>query len=103
MCLDGIRRVFLAGVRPLIGLDACHLKGPCQGQLFAVVGWNGNNMMYPIAYGMAESENKESWTWFVENLFECIGTSAEQGWTFITEQQKVYVCLMVFSSFCYVP
>ncbi|XP_028052320.1 uncharacterized protein LOC114256842 [Camellia sinensis] len=52
LCLDGIRRVFLAGVRPLIGLDAFHLKGPCQGQLFAVVGWDGNNMMYPIAYAM---------------------------------------------------
>ncbi|KAL7248867.1 hypothetical protein ACSBR1_011116 [Camellia fascicularis] len=103
VCLDGIIRGFLAGMMPLIGLDACHLKGPCQGQLFATVGCDGNNMMYPIAYAMAESENKESWTWFVENLFECIGTSAEHGWTFITDQQKIYLCLMVFSLFCYVP
>ncbi|XP_028081762.1 uncharacterized protein LOC114283132 [Camellia sinensis] len=60
VCLDGIRRGFLAGVRPLICLDACHLKGPCQGQLFATVGWDGNNMMYPIAYAMAERTGSNS-------------------------------------------
>ncbi|XP_028092974.1 uncharacterized protein LOC114293142 [Camellia sinensis] len=41
VCLNGIKKGFLVGVRPLIGLDACHLKGPCQGQLFAAVGWDG--------------------------------------------------------------
>ncbi|XP_028058575.1 uncharacterized protein LOC114262418 [Camellia sinensis] len=45
-------------------------------------------MMYLVAYAVAESENKESWAWFVKNLFECISTSAEHRWTIITNQQK---------------
>ena len=35
--------------RPLIALDACHLLGPCQGQLMAAIGVDGNDSICPIA------------------------------------------------------
>ena len=34
---------------------------------FHAVGIDGNDGMYPIAYAVAEAENKETWTWFLEN------------------------------------
>ncbi|XP_058725642.1 uncharacterized protein LOC131596928 [Vicia villosa] len=46
--------------RPLIGLDACFLKGDFGGQLMAVVGRDGNNKILPIAYAVVEAETKES-------------------------------------------
>ncbi|KAL7229472.1 hypothetical protein ACSBR2_008057 [Camellia fascicularis] len=90
VCLGAIRRGFLSSVRPLIGLDDCFLKGPCQGQLFAAIGWdgNGNNQMYPIAYVVAKAECKESWTWFIHNLLQDIGPIEEHEWAFMADQQK---------------
>uniref|UniRef100_A0A2N9EX01 Uncharacterized protein n=1 Tax=Fagus sylvatica TaxID=28930 RepID=A0A2N9EX01_FAGSY len=57
VCLDGCKKGFLAGCRPIIGLDACHLKGAVAGQLLAAVGVDGNEGMYPIAYAVAEAES----------------------------------------------
>lgn len=40
---DAQRRGFMSGCRPIIGLDACHLKGPFLGQLMHAVGKDANN------------------------------------------------------------
>ncbi|KAK6151999.1 hypothetical protein DH2020_014634 [Rehmannia glutinosa] len=40
------KRGFLLGCRPIIGLDACFLKGPYGGQLMAAIGRDGNNQMF---------------------------------------------------------
>ena len=43
ICLDGCKRGFLAGCRPIIGLDACHLKTKTGGQLISVVARDPND------------------------------------------------------------
>ncbi|KAH0706247.1 hypothetical protein KY285_010754 [Solanum tuberosum] len=46
---------FLAGCRPIIGVDGCHLKGYQKGgQLLTTVGIDANNNMYPIAFAIVE-------------------------------------------------
>ncbi|KAH0743227.1 hypothetical protein KY290_031220 [Solanum tuberosum] len=62
---------FLAGCRPIIGVDGCHLKG-CQkgGQLLTAVGIDANNNMYHVAFTIVEGELKETWTWFLTLLDE---------------------------------
>ena len=84
MCLDGCKRGFLDGCKPIIGLDACHLKGVVAGQLLAIMGVDGNEGMYPIAYVVAKAESRETWTWFLKNLVGDINT----GWCFVLDQQK---------------
>ncbi|KAG5540314.1 hypothetical protein RHGRI_020523 [Rhododendron griersonianum] len=51
---------FLAGYRPIIGLDGCHLKGIYGGQLLTAVGRDGNDNMFPIAVALVELESKDS-------------------------------------------
>ncbi|CAL2229313.1 unnamed protein product [Prunus armeniaca] len=50
------------GCRPVIGFDACHIKGHHPRQLLSAVGVDHNNGMYPIAYAVAEVENYETWS-----------------------------------------
>ena len=33
ICLEGCKKEFLAGCRPFIGLDACHLKNKSRGAI----------------------------------------------------------------------
>ncbi|XP_071923118.1 uncharacterized protein [Coffea arabica] len=49
MCLEPIKRGFLAGRRKWIGLDGCFLKGPYGRQLLSGVGMDGDNKMFPLA------------------------------------------------------
>ncbi|KAK9997647.1 hypothetical protein SO802_022333, partial [Lithocarpus litseifolius] len=80
VCLDACKRGFLAGCRPLIGIDGCHLKGTTGGQLLVAIGKDGNDNIFPIAYAIVEIENKSSWTWFLQCLLDNIGHVDENGW-----------------------
>lgn len=67
-------RGFLVGCRPYIALDGCHLKGKFNGVLVSATCIDGNNSIFPVAYGVLESKNTNSWTWFIESLKKAIGT-----------------------------
>ncbi|CAB4306440.1 unnamed protein product [Prunus armeniaca] len=88
VCLDACKKGFLAGCRPIIGVDGCHLKGPFAGQLLVAVGVDANDNMYPIAYAAVELETKETWSWFLELLMDDLGPVEDHGWIFISDQQK---------------
>lgn len=68
VCLEACKSAFVTTCRPLIGLGGCFLKGEFGGQLLTAVGKDGNNQMFPIAYGIVESENYSSWKWFIDLL-----------------------------------
>lgn len=92
ICFDGVRQGFLQGCRPFFGLDGCHLKGPYKGILLAAVGLDANLQLYPIAYAIVETKNKETWEWFVTLLKESIGeTYNGNSWTLMSDRQKVRI------------
>ncbi|XP_021806105.1 uncharacterized protein LOC110750138 [Prunus avium] len=88
VCLVACKKGFLEGCRPVIGVDACHLKGPYPGQILTAVGVNGNNGLFPIAYVVAEIVNKDSWIWFLSLLIEDLGIRNGLSWAFISDKQK---------------
>ena len=90
ICLDGCKRA-LSACRPFIGVDGCHLKTEYGGILLAAVGRDPNDQYLPLAFATVESENKESWTWFMKLLIDDIGSFERNRWVFISDQQKVYL------------
>ena len=88
ICFDSLRKGFLPGCRPFISLDGCFLKGSFRGQLLAVMGRDGNNQMYPVAWAAVESEQTNSWPWFLQLLADDLGTVDGRDFTLMSNEQK---------------
>jgi len=58
--LATMKKGFLEGCMPVIGLDGCFLKWPFKGQLLVAIGRDDNDNMYPIAYVVVEAKTKDS-------------------------------------------
>ncbi|KAM7510789.1 hypothetical protein LguiB_009664 [Lonicera macranthoides] len=88
MCFAACKQGFLAGCKPFIGVDGCHLKSHHKGILLAAIGVDANNFMFPIAVAVVEGETKSYWSWFLELLKEDVGVINQHGWTFMSDKQK---------------
>ncbi|XP_058783990.1 uncharacterized protein LOC131658743 [Vicia villosa] len=88
---DGCKKGFIHGCRPFIGVDGCHLKTKYGGQLLIAVGRDPNDQYFPLAFGVVETETKESWRWFIQLLMEDIGH--DKRIVFISDQQKGLVAV----------
>ncbi|XP_050112735.1 uncharacterized protein LOC126591187 [Malus sylvestris] len=88
VCFAALKKGFLEGCRPVVGLDGCHIKGPHPGQLLAAIGIDANNGMYPVAYAIVEIEDRRTWTWFLELLITDLGIENGHAWVFTSDKQK---------------
>ncbi|VFQ83426.1 unnamed protein product [Cuscuta campestris] len=61
ICIGSSITAFKKYCRPLIGIDACHLKGPYEGVLLTAMALDGNNGQFPLAYGVANCEDETEW------------------------------------------
>nr|GEW64117.1 hypothetical protein [Tanacetum cinerariifolium] len=87
VCLCALKSGFKAGQRDLLGLDGCFMSGPFPMQILTAVGVDPNYGIYPLAYAIVESENKQAWLWFLD----CLGDDLEfrnSNFTFVTYRKK---------------
>jgi hypothetical protein len=73
------------------GLDGCFIKLTTGQQILAATGRDGNNNIFPLAFGIVDREETASWSWFLTQLKYAIG--GESGnfgyYTIISDQQQV--------------
>ncbi|WVZ90494.1 LOW QUALITY PROTEIN: hypothetical protein U9M48_036792 [Paspalum notatum var. saurae] len=69
-CIEG----FLSGCRPYLAIDSTFLTGRFKGQLASASAVDGHNWLYPVAFGVFDSETNDNWIWFMERLREAIGS-----------------------------
>ncbi|KAK3221585.1 hypothetical protein Dsin_008610 [Dipteronia sinensis] len=61
-------------IRPVISIDGTHLKGIFSGIMFVAICLDANNQVFPLAYGFGDVEDEMSWTWFLNELKNAIGS-----------------------------
>ena len=64
-------------MRKVIMIHGTFLKGPYKGVLLVATTKDGNSKCYPIVWGIVDSDNEDSWTWFLTRLKEVIGDTDE--------------------------
>ncbi|XP_044454122.1 uncharacterized protein [Triticum aestivum] len=89
-CINGAREGFLQGCRPFIGIDGCFIKLTTGAQILAATGRDGNNNIYPLAFGIVGQEDKANWCWFLHQLKICLGGEVGQygPYTIMSDRQK---------------
>ncbi|KAH9778230.1 SWIM-type domain-containing protein [Citrus sinensis] len=73
MAIGSSLRGFTSCIRPVIAVDGTFMRGKYKGTLFIATSLDGNNQLYPVAFGVGDSENDASWEWFFMKLRESIG------------------------------
>lgn len=96
ICFKGALDGVLSGCRVLIGVDGAHLKGNFGGVLLSAVAIDGNNELYPFAWGIVSSEDKNNRKFFVHHLKNVLqGGHTRENWCIIFDRQKVKLMLIV--------
>lgn len=73
-------------VRPVVAVYGTHLQGKYKGTLIIASCFDGNEQIYPLAFGIADTENEISYTWFFERFKEAYGEVDTL--VFITDRHK---------------
>ncbi|KAK9003355.1 hypothetical protein V6N11_060919 [Hibiscus sabdariffa] len=89
VCFSALKKGFKRFCRPVISLDGCFLKWPFKGEILSVVGRDGNNQIFPIAWALVEVENRDTWTWFLQNIQNDLNLGDGSNFTLISDMQKV--------------
>lgn len=77
---------FLICGRPVIVVDDTHLKGRYKGIMFVAATKDANEQIFPLAFGIGDKENDNSWTWFLRQLKRTFGSP--DNLLFVSDQHK---------------
>ena len=69
---------FLNGCRPLLEIDKADLKGKYLGTLLCASAVDADHMMFPLAFGVVDSESDDNWRWFVSELRKMLGVNTDK-------------------------
>ncbi|KAL7221352.1 hypothetical protein ACSBR1_023330 [Camellia fascicularis] len=70
--------------RPVLILDGTFLKGRHKGCLLAAMAKDGNQGLYPLYFAIVDSENYDSWHWFLSKLLGIL--TLERDIVFVTDR-----------------
>lgn len=80
------RHGFQCGCRPILFLDATSLKSKYHEILLTATALDGDDGVFPVAFAIIDTENYDSWNWFLKQLRSIMPTSPSI--TFVTDREK---------------
>ncbi|KAL3538751.1 hypothetical protein ACH5RR_002117 [Cinchona calisaya] len=80
---------FLNGCLPVVGLGAIQLKSKYLGTLISATSFDADGGLFPIAFGVVDVENDDSWMWFLSELHKALELHTERipDLTFLSDGQ----------------
>ena len=87
LCPGSCANAFAFTLR-IVGMDACHLKTKHGGVLLVMTAIDGNSNIFPVCLGIAEGENKDSWSWFLRNVRASLGIGGGAGVVIMSDMEK---------------
>ncbi|XP_077215852.1 uncharacterized protein LOC143850495 [Tasmannia lanceolata] len=75
-------------LRHIVLVDGAHLRGKYLGILLIVIGVDGYNGLYPLAFRVVETENEDSWEWFLKLLKRYVLPEQMNVFTICSDRQK---------------
>lgn len=84
---------FLNGCLPIVSIGGIQLKSKYLGTLLSATSFDADGGLFPLAFGVVDVENDESWMWFLSELHKALEMNTEMipRLTFLSNGQK---CLM---------
>lgn len=81
---------FVNGCLPIIGLGRIQLKSKYLGTLLSATSFDADGGLFPLAFGVVDVENDESWMWFLSELHKALEMHTERipELTFLSHGQK---------------
>ena len=81
---------FLNGCLPIVGLGGIQLKSKYLGTLLSATSFDADGGLFPLAFGVVDAENDESWMWFLSELRKALELNTENipQLTFLSDGQK---------------
>lgn len=81
---------FLNGCLPIIGLGGIQLKSKYLGTLLSATSFDADGGLFPVAFGVVDVENEESWMWFLSELHKALEMNTQNlpQLTFLSNGQK---------------
>ncbi|XP_022147768.1 uncharacterized protein LOC111016623 [Momordica charantia] len=86
MALGCSIRGFRSCIRSVLVIDGAHLKGKYKGVILIASSVDGNNQIYPVAFGIVDKESDNSWTWFLDQVKSAIGEV--DGLVFVSDRHQ---------------
>ena len=68
VCLDVMKKGFVKGCRPWVGIDGYHLKGSYREILLSIVTVDANKGIFSLALAIMEIGSKSRWKIFLYHL-----------------------------------
>ncbi|XP_055826013.1 uncharacterized protein LOC129894370 [Solanum dulcamara] len=59
--------------RPVVVVDGAHFDGPYKGTFVLASTLDGAGCILPLAYGVVDTKNNSSWTWFFQHFKDAFG------------------------------
>lgn len=81
---------FLNGCLPVICLGGIQLKSKYLGTLLSATSFDADGGVFPLAFGVVDEENDDSWMWFLLELRKALEMNTEKipPLTFLSDGQK---------------
>ncbi|XP_028803367.1 uncharacterized protein LOC114758484 [Neltuma alba] len=81
---------FLNGCLPIVGLGAIQLQSKYLSTFLSATSFDADGGLFPLAFGVVDVENDESWTWFLSQLHKTLEVNSETvpPMIFLSEGQK---------------